>query len=99
MGWIADSLVLDYLRVQECKCKGWAYSSLFDFEIGDEDASALDSSERHESDDEDADTLNRSRRREACMSITNTLRRRFLQVEPEDSVTRLSVPKTPLRLW
>jgi hypothetical protein len=112
MGWIAESLGLDYLRVRDCRCKGRSHARIFDTEIGYEDASAWDLPKRHESDDEDASTSNLSetgdgdastsnwtKRREACMSVTNTLRRRFLQAGPEDSVQCLSIPKTLLRLW
>jgi hypothetical protein len=112
MGWIAGSLGLDYLRVQDCRRKGRSYALLFDTEYGNEDAGAWDSPKRHENDDENASTLNLSetgdedastsnwtKRREACMSVTNTLRRRFLQAEPDDSAQSLSIPRKPLRLW
>jgi hypothetical protein len=52
MGWIAESLGLDYLRVRDCRCKGRSHARIFDTEIGDEDAS----------------TSNWTKRREACMS-------------------------------
>lgn len=112
MGWIAESLGLDYLRVLDCRCEGQSHARIFDTEIGDGDANAWDLPQKHESDDEDAstsklsevddedaETSNWSERREACVSVTNTLRRRFLQVGPENSVQRLSVPNIPLRLW
>jgi hypothetical protein len=112
MGWISDSLGLDYLRVLECRCKGRSYALILDTEIGNEDASAWDLPKRHEIDDEDtstsklseiddedADSSNRSDRREASMSVTHTLRRRFLKVGPEDPAKTCKAPKTPLRLW
>jgi hypothetical protein len=96
MGWVAESLGLDYLRVQSCRCKGQPCALMLDTEIGNEDASTSNLSETG---DEDASTSNWTERREDCMNVTNTLRRRFLQVGSEDSVRSLSIPKTPLRLW
>jgi hypothetical protein len=82
-GWIADTLTLDYLRIQECRCKGHAYSQLFDTEIREEDGNFME----------------KPIRREASMSMTDWLRHRFLQLEPSESAPRLSIPKEPLCLW
>lgn len=80
---MADTLVLDYLKIEGCLCNGRTYGHLFDTEIGDEYANLLDPTER----------------REASTSTTDFLRRRYLQLEPSQSAPRLSVPRLPLSLW